>query len=86
MTRQRTVEASTHRGADDSLLSQQLDGRLASVDSLRIAARFFLAVILSADEVLLNLGTFLFMTLHLFSAAGPHTSAVVELLSLIEIL
>ena len=38
LTRQGKVEASTSGGADASRLDQQLDGRLASADSLRTAA------------------------------------------------
>ena len=74
---------STRGGADASLLAQQIDGRLASVDSLRTAARFCLAAILSADEALRDLGTFAFVASHLFSTGGWHLSAVAELLQLI---
>ena len=86
MTWQGTVEASTRGGADASLLAQQLDGRLASADSLRTAARVRLAAIPSAEEALRDLGTFAFVASHLFSAGGRHSSAVAELLRLIEIL
>ena len=61
---------STCGGADASLLEQQLDGRLASADSLRMTARIRLAVIPSADEALRDLGTFAFVASHLFSAWG----------------
>ena len=84
MTRQGTVEASTREGADALLLAQQLDGRLASADSLRTAARICLSCILSADEALRDVGPFSFVALHLFSAAGRHASAVAEILRLIE--
>ena len=84
LTRQGTVEASTRGGADASLLAQQLDGRLASADSLRTAARVCLAAIPSAEEALRNLGTFAFVASHLFSTGGRHSSAVAELLRLIE--
>ena len=84
LTRQGSVEASTRGGADASLLAQQLDGPLASAESLRMAARIRLAVILSADEALRDLGTFAFVTSHLFSVGGRHLSAVSELLRLIE--
>ena len=67
-----------------SLLVQKLDGSLASADSLRIAARLRLAVILSADEALCDLGTFAFSASHLFSAGGRHSSTFAELLCLIE--
>ena len=55
LTRQGTVEASTRGGADASLLAQQLDGRLASADSLQTAARVRLAAIPSAEEALHDL-------------------------------
>ena len=74
-TRQGWGEASTRGGAYASLLAQQLDGRLALADSLRMAARVGLAVTPSADEALRDLGTF---------AGGSHLSAVAELLCLIE--
>ena len=70
LTRQGLVEASTRGCADASLLVQQLDGRLALADSLRMATRIRLAVIPSADEALCNLGTFAFVASHLFSAGG----------------
>ena len=56
MTRQGTVEASIHGGADASLLAQQLDGRLVSEDSLRTAVRVCLDAIPSAEEALRDLG------------------------------
>ena len=84
LTRQGTVEASTRGGADASLLSQQLDGRLASADSLRTAARVRLDAISSAEEALRNLGTFDFVASHLFSAGGRHSSTIIELFHLIE--
>ena len=43
-----------------------------------------MACIPSADEALRDLSTFFFVLLHLFSAAGQHTSAVAELLRIIE--
>ena len=64
---QQTVEASTRWGVDTYLLAQQLDGRLASEDSLWMAERFRLEDILSVDEKFLNLGTFLFVSLQLLS-------------------
>ena len=80
LTRQGMVEASTRGGADASLLAQQLDGRLALVESPRTAARVRLAAIPSAEEALRDLGTFSFVASHLFSAGGRHSSAVAELL------
>ena len=70
LTRHGSVEVSTHGGADASLLAQQLDGRLALADSLRMATRIRLAVIPSADEALCDLGTFAFVASHLFSTGG----------------
>ena len=84
MTRQGTVEASTREGADASLLEKPVAGRLASADSLRTAARVCLACILSADKAQSDLGTFAFFTSHLLSTAGRNTSAVAEILRLIE--
>ena len=84
LKRQVLFEASTRGGANDSLLAQQLDGRLASADSLQIYARFRLAVILSADEALRDLGTFTFVALHLLSAGRRHSSAFAEIIHLIE--
>ena len=83
LTRQGSVEASTPGGADASLLAQQLDRRLASADSLRMATRVCLDVIPSADEELCDLGTFAFVASHLFFAGGHHLSAVAKLLRLI---
>ena len=84
LTFQGSVETSTRGGADTYFLAQQLDGRLASSNSLRMAVRVRLAVIPSVAEALRDLGTFAFVTLHLFSAGRRHLSAVVELLRLIE--
>ena len=64
LTRQGLVEASTHGGADASLLSKQLDRVLSLVDSLRTAARVRLSAISSTEEALRNLGTFSFVALH----------------------
>ena len=85
MTRQGTVDALTREGAGASLLAQQLYGQLAFVDSLRTATRVRLACIPSAEKALRDLGTFAFVALHLFSAAGQHASAVTDLLRLIKI-
>ena len=49
-----------------------------------MAARVRLAVTLSMDKALRNLGKFAFVALHLFSAGMRHLSAVSELLRLIE--
>ena len=84
LTPQGTVETSTRGGTDASLLAQQLDGRLASADSLRTAARVRLAAIPSAEEALRDLGTFAIVASHLFSVGERHSSAVAELLRLIE--
>ena len=53
-------------------------------DSLRTAARVRLAAIPSAEEAFRDLGTFAFVASHLFSAGGQHSSAIAELLRLIE--
>ena len=66
LMRQGTAEASTHGGADASLLAQHLDGRLALVDSLQTNVRVRLENILSVDEALCHLGTFAFVASHLF--------------------
>ena len=86
MTCQNTVEASNRRGSDTSLLAKQLDGYLASVNSLRAAARVCMDVIPSADEVLCNLGTFAFVAFHLLSTGGGDAAAVADILRFIEIL
>ena len=54
------------------------------MDSLRVATRVRLAVIPSVDKALCDLGTFDFVALHLYSAGVRHSSAVAELLNLIE--
>ena len=84
MTRQGTVEASTRGGAGAPLLAQQIDGRLASAEYLRTAMRVYLDCTLSTDKALCDSGTFAFVALHIFSAAGQHASAVAELLRLIK--
>ena len=85
MTRQVTVEASTLRGLDTSLLAQYLNGRLASADSLQTETRVRLEVIPFADEAIRELVTFAFVESHLFSVRVRHVEAVVELLCLIDI-
>ena len=50
LTRKGTVEAATRGGSDAYLLSQELGGRLASIDSLQTSARVRLTTILSAEE------------------------------------
>ena len=70
--------------ADASLLSQQLEGRLASADYLQTAVRFRLAAILYAEEAICDIGTFAFAALQIFSAGGRNLSAVAELLCFIE--
>ena len=71
-------------GGRASLLALHLERIFSSEESLRIATRVHLAAILSADEVLHNLGMFAFVISHLFSAGVRHSSAIVELLHLIE--
>ena len=84
MNCQDMVEASTHGGADASLLSKQLDRVLSLVDSLRTAARVRLSAISSTEEALRNLGTFSFVALHFWSEVGRHSSTIAEFLRLIK--
>ena len=70
MNLQGTVEATTGGGSDAFVLVKHLDFRLASADFLQIAARLFLAVIPSTDDALRDLGTFVFVALHLLSVGG----------------
>ena len=81
--RQGVVDPATLGGAEASLLAQQLDGILDSADSLSTAMRFHLDAILSADEALRELGTFVFVTSHLLSTSRRHLSDVTELICLI---
>ena len=76
---------STCGGSDASLLDQHQDGRLALVDSLLMASRVRLSTIPSVEEALLNLGTFAFVSLHLFYAGGQNLSVIADLLRLIGI-
>ena len=84
LTCQGSVEAFTHWGADASLLTQHLEGRLASSDSLWMAVRVLFVVFPSADESLRDICTFAFVASHLFSAGGHHSSAVFNILCLVE--
>ena len=84
MTRQGLFKASTHGGYDVSLLAQQLDRRLTLTDSLQISTRVRLAIIPFAYEALRDLCTFAFVALHLFSASERHSSAIVNILHLLE--
>ena len=84
LTLQVSVKVSTCGGADAYLLAQQLDGRLASADSLQIFTRVCLDFIPSADKALRYLGLFVFVVLHLLSTGKRHSSAVAKLLHLIE--
>ena len=51
---------------------------------MQIDARFRLAVILSADKALRDLGTFAFVASHLLSAGRRHSSAFAEIIRFIE--
>ena len=51
-----------------------------------MAVRVSLSIVLSAYEAFRDLVTFAFVALHLFYAGRHHSSAVAELLRLIEIL
>ena len=84
MTFQGMVEAATNEGANDILLTQQLNRHLDLAESLWTAMRVHLDAIPSAEEALRDLGTFDFVALHLFSMRRRHSSAVVELLRLID--
>ena len=55
------VEVSTCGEADDYLLVQHIDERLASADSLRMSTRLRLVAIPYFYEALRNLGTFTFV-------------------------
>ena len=79
-----TVEASTCGGANASLLDQQLDGRLASTDSLQKSVRFRLFTIPSTEEALRDLGMVDFVVSHLFSTVRLHSSAIMDILWCIE--
>ena len=83
MARQGTVEVLTCERANTSLLAQQLYVRLALEDSLQTATQVLLTCILYANKALRDLGTFVCVTSHFFSAAGQHASAVTDLLRLI---
>ena len=74
----------TVEGVDASLLEQQLDRRLALAESLQMDARIRLAAIPSVDKTIHGLGTFYFVDLHLLSLGGRHSSAVADILRLIE--
>ena len=63
---------------------QQMDGWLASVDSLWSAAQVHLAAILSADQVLCKLDKFAFVASHILYVGRRHAATVAELLILIE--
>ena len=79
-------EASNRGGNDSSLLAHYIDVCLALSDSLWMAVRVRLDAIPPAEETLCNLVRFAFVASHLFSAGGRHSSAISELLCLIEIL
>ena len=79
-----TVEEATHGVADASLLSQQLCRHLASEYSLWTAVRVRLAAIPSTEEDIQYLGMCSFVALYLLFVGGRHSSAVAELLCLIE--
>ena len=53
-------------------------------DSLRMAMKVRLSVILSADEAFHNLIMFAFVALHLFSSGTRHLSDITNILQLIE--
>ena len=76
MGSQGTVEASTCRGWDASLIAYHMDTRLAFVDFLWTATWVTLSVILSMDEAIHDLGTFTFVVVPFLSVGGEtHTSS-----------
>ena len=77
---QGAVEADTHGGADTSLLTQELYGRLALADSLQMSEMVHLDAILSVDEALRELCMFDFFAFHFFFTGGRHLSAATNLL------
>ena len=81
---QGAFEASTRGDANDSLSEQHLDNRLALTKFLWTAMRVHMAVILSVDEALRNLGTFDFVALRLFSAGRRYSPDIMELFCLVE--
>ena len=84
LTRQGKVEADTHGEKDAPLLEQHLYGRLALLDSLRMATRVRLSIIPSVEEALWDLGLFTFVASQLFSVGGRNSPGVAELLRLIK--
>ena len=73
-------------GSDASLLAQQIDGHLVSMESLRTDNRVRLESIPSTDEALRDLGTFSFVELHLISAGRFCAAVITYIIRLIEIL
>ena len=67
ITRQGTIEASTHMGLDVYLLVQKLYRQLVSVDTLWKDAGVQPVAILTADEALCDLDTFYFVATHIFN-------------------
>ena len=70
-------------GSDESLLAQQLDGRIDSAYYLQTAPQVRLAVIPSVDKVKRDLDTFAFVAYHLFSTGGRHMASVLDILCLV---
>ena len=80
LMRQGTVDVFTCGGANASFLAQHINGSLALEESLLNSLRVGVAIILSVDEALCDLGLFAFVALHLISLCWIHLSAIVELL------
>ena len=70
MTCQGMVRELTCRGLDAFILAQHLDGQMTSADPLRTSAQVHLAVVLSANEVIRDLGNFDFVAPYLLSMGG----------------
>ena len=77
-------EVAWMKGSDASLLLQQLDIRLNTVESLWTSYWFLLVAIPYVDKLLRDFGTFSFVLSHLFSAGGRHATEITELLCLVK--
>ena len=70
-------------GIHASLLVQQLDKRLASMDTMLKYTWLCIAVILIKYEALRDMCTFAFVVAYLFSLGGRNATSVVDLVCLI---
>ena len=85
LTQQGMIKASTCGGTDASLMAQHLGRRLVLKDSLQTAVRVHLVAIPPAEEALSDRGMIDFVAFHLSSTSGWHSSAITELLCVIEL-